>query len=67
MLLRITGEKMNAINLLLIIIGIIIFISSFVSGGLLINLGSYGYFAWFIGLILVAIGLWRNEKEKKSK
>ena len=59
--------KMNAINALLVAVGIIIFISSFVSGGLLINLGMYGYFAWFIGLILVALGLWRNEKEKKAK
>jgi len=58
---------MNAINALLVIIGILIFLSSFVSGGLLVDLGMYGYFAWFIGLILVAIGLWRNEKEKKGK
>jgi hypothetical protein len=50
----------------LVIIGIIIFASSFVSGGLLINLGMYGYFAWFIGLILVVIGLWRNDKEKND-
>lgn len=58
---------MNATNVLLVVVGIIIFISSFLSGGLLFNLGMYGYFAWFIGLILVAIGLWRNEKEKKAK
>ena len=58
---------MKAINMLLIIIGILIFASSFVTGGLLINLGLYSYFGWFIGLILVAIGLWQNEKDKKSK
>lgn len=58
---------MSMLNLLLIIVGILIFISSFLSGGLVINLGMYTYFAWFIGLILVAIGLWRNDKEKKSK
>ena len=57
---------MRVINMILVIIGVIIFISSFLSGGLLFNWGSYGYFAWFIGLILVAIGLWRNDKEKKS-
>lgn len=58
---------MSLINLLLVLVGIIIFILSFVSGGLLFNWGIFGYFAWFIGLILVAIGLMRNDKEKKKK
>ena len=58
---------MNLMNLFLVLIGIIIFFLSFVSGGLLFNWGSFGYFAWLIGLILIAIGLMRNEKEKKTK
>jgi len=61
------GDKMSLLNILLVIIGIVIFFSSFVSGGLLFNGGLYGYFAWFIGLILVVIGLWRNDKEKRAK
>jgi hypothetical protein len=58
---------MNVINVLLIVIGILIFVISLVSGGLLFYIPLLGYIGWFVGLILVAVGLWRNEKEKKVK
>ena len=60
---------MSIINILLIIIGLLIFITSFLGGGLVFNvpIPFYGQFAWFIGVILVAIGLWLNNKDKKGK
>jgi len=59
---------MNAINVLLVAIGIIIFILASLSGGILFMIPwLFSTIAWFIGLILVAIGLWRNDKEKKGK
>ena len=60
---------MSIINILLIIVGIIIFITSFIGGGLYfqVPIPYYSQTAWFVGVILVAIGLWRNDKEKKSK
>jgi hypothetical protein len=59
---------MNTINLLLVVVGIIIFILASLSGGILFRMPwLFGTIGWFIGVILVAIGLWRNEKEKKAK
>jgi len=61
---------MKAINILLIIIGIAIFITSLLGGGLLFVLpipSIYLSILWFVGIILVAIGLWLNQKEKKAK
>ena len=60
---------MSIVNILLIIVGIIIFITSFLGGGLFFHvpIPYYSQTAWFVGVILVAIGLWRNDKEKKSK
>lgn len=57
---------MKAVNSLLIIVGILVFATSLVSGGLLFYIPMYGYIGWFVGVILVALGLWRNEKEKKA-
>ena len=61
---------MKATNMLLIILGIVIFLISLFGGGLLFVLPVPSillYVLWFVGVILVAIGLWLNEKEKKAK
>ena len=60
---------MKALNIILVLIGVIIFITSFLGGGYLFHvpIPFYGQFAWFIGVIFVAIGLWLNEKDKKGK
>jgi hypothetical protein len=61
---------MKAENILLIILGIVIFLISITGGGLLFVLPLPDILMsilWFVGVILVAIGLWLNEKEKKAK
>ncbi|MFH1101870.1 MAG: hypothetical protein V1726_07535 [Methanobacteriota archaeon] len=61
---------MKALYLTLIILGIIIFIVSLLGGGLLFVIpipSIYLNILWLIGLVLVAIGLLLNEKEKKKK
>jgi len=61
---------MKATNMLLIILGIVIFLVSLFGGGLFFILPVPSillYVLWFVGVILVAIGLWLNEKEKKAK
>jgi hypothetical protein len=59
---------MNTTNVLLIVIGIIIFIIASLGGGILFRMPTlFGIAGWFLGVILVAIGLQRNEKEKKAK
>lgn len=58
---------MKATNILLIIVGAVIFIVSLFGGGLFfrIPIPSIGLSVlWFVGVILVAIGLWLNQKEK---
>ena len=59
----------KTINIVLILVGVIIFTISLVGGGLLfhIPIPFYTQLAWFIGVIFVAIGLWLNEKDKKVK
>ena len=59
---------MKANNTILIISGIIIFLISITGGGLLFNVTNTIclYIGWFVGIILVAIGLWRNDQDKKS-
>ena len=56
---------MKTISIILIILGAIIFISVILGGGLLysIPIPYYPYFGWFIGIILVALGLWFNGKK----
>lgn len=59
---------MNAINALLVATGIIVFIIASLGGGILFRMPMlFGIAGWFLGVILVAIGLQRNEKEKKAK
>jgi len=60
---------MKILNIILILVGVIIFTTSFIGGGLLFHvpIPFYTQLAWFIGVILVAIGLWLNEKDKKVK
>lgn len=61
---------MKAINILLIIMGIVIFVVSLLGGGLLFVLPVPDILLsvlWFVGVILVAVGLWLNQKEKKAK
>jgi hypothetical protein len=59
---------MKITNLLLVIIGVIIFAVSFLAGGYLFHLPYFGsQIMWIVGLIFVALGLWLNEKDKKSK
>ncbi len=59
---------MNALNALLVGIGVIIFILAILGSGLLFSIPYFGYYGgWVIGVILAAIGLMRNEKEKKQK
>ena len=60
---------MKAISILLIIVGIVIFIISLLGGGLLFVLpipSYYGSIMWFVGVILVALGLYLGNKSKKS-
>ena len=59
----------KTINIVLILVGVIIFTTSFIGGGLLfhIPIPFYTQLAWFIGVTFVAIGLWLNEKDKKVK
>ena len=59
---------MKTSNLLLVIIGILIFVVSFLAGGLVFYIPFPGtQIMWFAGLISVAVGLWLNEKDKKKK
>ena len=61
---------MKATNMLLIILGIVIFLVSLFGGGLFFILPVPSILLsilWFVGIILVVIGLWLNEKEKKAK
>ncbi len=61
---------MKPTNMLLIILGIVIFFVSLFGGGLLFKLPIPGIFLsifWILGVILVALGLELNQKEKKSK
>jgi len=59
---------MKAINFLLVIVGIVIFIASIFGGGLLFRLPIPDIvlsILWFVGVILAGLGLWLNQKEKK--
>ena len=61
---------MKTTNMLLIILGIVIFFVSLFGGGLLFKLPIPSIFLsilWILGVILVALGLELNQKEKKSK
>jgi hypothetical protein len=60
---------MKLVNIILIIVGIIFFITSFIGGGYWFHvpIPFYSNFAWLIGVALVALGLWLNEKDKKAK
>jgi len=59
---------MKIINLLLVVIGLIIFAISFLSGGFLFYIPTPGpQLGWFAGLIFIALGLWLNEKDNKRK
>lgn len=63
------NSKMKVKNVMLIIIGAIIFVTSILGGGLLFHvpIPYYTYVGWFIGVILVAIGLRKDDQEKKIK
>jgi uncharacterized protein YacL len=59
---------MKTTNMLLIILGILIFFVSLLGGGLLFKLPIPGIFLsifWVLGIILVVLGLELNQKEKK--
>jgi hypothetical protein len=61
---------MKAEYIILIILGILIFLVSLFGGGLLFVLPLPDILMsilWFVGVILVGIGLWLNEKDKKAK
>jgi len=59
---------MNTTNMILIIIGIVLFIIGLIGGGILFRVPwIVQNISWVLGIILVAISLWLNEKEKKAK
>ncbi len=60
---------MKAVNIVLVVLGLLIFVIGIMGGGLVFRLPVPFYVLsalWFIGLILVALGLWWNTKEKKG-
>ena len=61
---------MKAVNMSLIIVGVVIFVVSLLGNGLLFVLPIpeiYSSVLWIFGIVLFTIGFWLNEKEKKAK
>ncbi len=58
---RVEGEEMSTLNLILILVGVIIFVASF-----LVNSQPSATIFWFLGIILVFLGLYCARKAKQK-